>query len=108
MQPLHGFLVAPLQVVDQQYQRMRAGEYCPSQGLEEVVPLPTLAERRGSTKLLMFDQQLGQDSDKLRKLRRGEGGKYGTQLRAPYPLRDGRVGQVAFRCITPGICARNS
>ena len=68
VQPLHCFLVAPLQVVDEQQQGMRTTQYGAGKRLEKVVALPTFIQGRGNAEFRMFDEQLGQHSNKFRKL----------------------------------------
>ncbi len=60
VQPLQRFLVAPLQIVDQQQQRLACLQNCTGQALEESLAWPILGQRLRVGQVWALGQQLWQ------------------------------------------------
>src|SRR5215475_2862376 len=63
MQPLRCFLVAPLQLINEQQQRSRTHHYRPSERFEKVMPLPTFTHRGWNRQIRMLHQQFRQNAN---------------------------------------------
>jgi len=71
LQPLQGFGIAPVQIVDGEQQGRARREHGTRHGLEEVALLPGLGKRRGRRDIGLFGEDFGQDAGELRALHGG-------------------------------------
>src|SRR5258708_29619054 len=66
MQPFEGFLVAPLQIVDHEQNRLWSREHRPRQRLEEALALTILTHWFALRQTWIHAQQFGEDARDLR------------------------------------------
>ena len=102
MEPLDGFAVAPLQVVDEEEKGLRSREDRPGQALEEAQPVAELRHGRGPRQTRSGLEELGQDPRHLDTPHVLETSEVRRESIAAQPLAHGSEGETAFR----GIGAR--
>ena len=97
MEPLEGFAVAPLQVVDQQQQGLRSQKHRPGEALEEAQPVAELRHGRGPRQIRPGGQQLGQDPRDLDQPHVLEAPEVGREGVAAQPFAHRGEREPAFR-----------
>ena len=105
VQPLEGFPVAPLQVVEEEQQGLACSQDGSCQGLKQTLPLPCLGEWAGGSQFWPLHQEVWHTPGYFCQPDIGQPGESASEWVCTEPGRDGPIGKLAFGGVTACICA---